>query len=40
MFSQRDAIPLAQCRDAMLHDFLRRVESPKASIEGTLPVEH
>ncbi|MCD9033360.1 DUF5076 domain-containing protein [Luteimonas sp. Y-2-2-4F] len=40
MFAQRDGMPLSQCRDVMLQDFFRRVESPKASIEGALPVEH
>lgn len=40
MFAQRDKAPLTKCRDLMLQDFLRRVNSPKASIEGSLPVEH
>jgi len=40
MFAQRDKVPLTKCRDLMLQDFLRRVDSPKASIEGSLPVEH
>src|SRR5690606_14945697 len=40
MFAQRDGVPLAECRELMLQDFLRRVESPKPSLEGTLPTEH
>ena len=40
MFAQRDEVSLAKCRDLMLQDFLRRVNSPKASIEGALPGEH
>ncbi|MGY1459844.1 DUF5076 domain-containing protein [Luteimonas sp. A534] len=40
MYAQRDRMPLAQCRELMLQDFLRRTVSPKASIEGALPIEH
>ena len=40
MYAQRDKMPLAQCRELMLQDFLRRTTSPKTSIEGALPVEH
>lgn len=40
MFSQRDNVPLDQCRELMLQDFLRRTSSPKSSLEGSLPVEH
>jgi hypothetical protein len=40
MFAQRDKLSLVNCRDLILQDFLRRVDSPKASIEGSLPVEH
>ena len=40
MYSQRDGVPLAQCRDLMLQDFLRRTSSPKASLKGSLPTEH
>ena len=41
MFSQRDKVPLAKCRELMLEDFLRRTSStPKASLDGSLPVEH
>lgn len=40
MFAHRDGVPLAECRELMLQDFLRRVESPRPSLEGTLPTEH
>jgi len=40
MFAQRDKVSLNKCRDLMLQDFLRRVNSPKTSIEGAFPVEH
>jgi hypothetical protein len=40
MYSQRDKRPLAECRQAMLEDFRRRVDSPKDSIEGGMPTEH
>ena len=40
MYSQRDKRPLEECRRDMLEDFRRRVESPKNSIEGSMPTEH
>lgn len=40
MYSQRDKQPLADCREAMLQDFLRRIGAPKASLEGSLPAEY
>ena len=40
MFSQRDDVPLEQCRELMFQDFLRRTSSPKSSLAGALPVEH
>ncbi len=40
MFSQRDGLPLAQCRELMLQDFVRRAKSPKGGIEGSVPAEH
>ncbi|MDQ8023782.1 MAG: DUF5076 domain-containing protein [Moraxellaceae bacterium] len=40
MYSQRDGVPLAECRQLMLDDFLQRTSSPKDSIEGSIPTEH
>ena len=40
LFAQRDHVPLDQCRESMLQDFLRRTSSPKSSLEGSLPAEH
>jgi hypothetical protein len=40
MYSQRDGVPIADCRELMLQDFLRRVESPKPSLQGSVPREH
>ena len=40
MYAQRDERPLSECRSAMLDDFMRRVEGPKASVEGSLPIDH
>lgn len=40
MFSQRDKLPLVDCREAMLQDFLRRIDAPKGSLEGSVPSEH
>ena len=40
MYSQRDKRPLDECRRVMLDDFKRRVDSPKDSLEGGMPIEH
>ena len=40
MYSQRDKRSLAECREAMLQDFLHRIDAPKGSLEGSIPVEH
>jgi hypothetical protein len=37
MYAQRDGQPLGECRDLMLKDFLKRVRSPKSSLEGGIP---
>jgi hypothetical protein len=40
MYAERDKEPLAHCRQVMLEDFLNRVDSPKSSLKGGLPVKH
>ncbi|WP_115553998.1 DUF5076 domain-containing protein [Xanthomonas arboricola] len=40
MYAQRENRSLAECREAMLQDFLRRTTAPKASIEGSRTAEH
>lgn len=41
MYAQRDSRPLADCREVIFQDFLRRSRNgPRASLEGSMPTEH
>ena len=39
MFSQRDGLPLAKCREAMLAEFNRLVTQPNPDISGGIPAD-
>jgi hypothetical protein len=40
MYSQRDGVALEESRKQMLNEFRRRLENPKSSIQGSIPIEH
>jgi Domain of unknown function (DUF5076) len=40
LYAQRDDRSVAECREVILEDFLRRTREPKTSVEGSIPRDH
>ena len=40
LYAQRDNREVAECREVILEDFLRRTREPKTSVEGEIPKDH